>query len=122
MAWTKAIAMVDEHPDTPPRAPGSTEPARNHDSRLLERSAQQAARRARAARDVPEPSLGSRLGQIGMLGWMVVIPTLLCLWIGHWLDRRFATGVFFSAPLLMIGAAIGLWLAWRWMHRQNPED
>ncbi|WP_277428307.1 AtpZ/AtpI family protein [Trinickia sp. Y13] len=114
--------MVNEQPDAPPREPDSKEPARNHGSHLLERSAQQAMRRERAARKVPEPSLGSRLGQIGMLGWMVVIPTLLCLWIGHWLDRRLATGVFFSAPLLMIGAAIGLWLAWRWMHRQNPED
>ncbi len=114
--------MVNEQPDAPPREPDSKEPTRNHGSHLLERSAQQAVRRERAARKVPEPSLGSRLGQIGMLGWMVVIPTLLCLWIGHWLDRRLATGVFFSAPLLMIGAAIGLWLAWRWMHRQNPED
>jgi ATP synthase protein I len=27
--------------------------------------------------------------------------------------------VFFSAPLLMIGAAFGLWSAWKWMHRQT---
>jgi ATP synthase protein I len=39
--------------------------------------------------------------------------------IGHWLDRTFGTRVFFSAPLLMIGAAIGFWSAWKWMHRQQ---
>ena len=37
--------------------------------------------------------------------------------LGRWLDRMLGTGVFFSAPLIMIGAAIGLWSAWKWMHR-----
>jgi ATP synthase protein I len=83
------------------------------------RAARQAGKRAREARDEPEPSLGSRLGQIGILGWSIVIPTLLGLVIGHWLDRHFGTRVFFSAPLLMIGAAFGLWSAWKWMHRQT---
>jgi ATP synthase protein I len=86
---------------------------------VLERTAQRAVHRDRRAQDEPEPSLGARLGQIGILGWTIVVPTLLGLWLGHWLDRRFGTGVFFSAPLLMIGAAIGLWCAWRWMHRQS---
>ncbi|WP_175895380.1 AtpZ/AtpI family protein [Burkholderia pseudomultivorans] len=89
---------------------------------VLERTTQRAVRRDRQARDVPEPTLGSRLGQIGMLGWMIVIPALLALWVGHWLDRHFRTGVFFSAPLLMLGAAFGLWSAWRWMHRQGPGN
>jgi ATP synthase protein I len=95
---------------------------RKSDGYLLERTAQEAERRDRQARDVPEPSLGSRLGQIGILGWVIVAPALLCLWLGRWLDRQLGTGVFFSAPLLMIGAAIGLWCAWRWMHRQNTRS
>jgi len=78
-------------------------------------------RKRRAERE-PEPSLGSRLGQIGILGWTIVLPTLLGLAIGHWLDKHFATGVFFSALLLMVGAAIGLWSAWKWMHRQTRQD
>ena len=81
-----------------------------------------ATRRA-IARDVegrvdPEPSLGTRLGQIGVLGWTIIVPTLLCLFLGRWLDRTLGTGIFFSAPLLMAGAAVGFWSAWRWMHRQ----
>jgi ATP synthase protein I len=39
--------------------------------------------------------------------------------LGHWLDRTFGTRVFFSAPLLMLGAAVGFWSAWKWMHRQQ---
>lgn len=85
----------------------------------LAAAAQEAARRAARAREVPEPSLGSRLGQIGILGWAIVLPTLLGLALGRWLDRIFATRVFFSAPLLMAGAALGFWSAWKWMHRQQ---
>jgi ATP synthase protein I len=44
---------------------------------------------------------------------------LLGLALGHWLDRHFGTRVFFSAPLLMVGAGVGLWSAWKWMHRQT---
>lgn len=92
-------------------APVDLEP----EDRLAE-AARRAAKRAREGHDDPEPSLGARLGQIGILGWAIVIPTLLGLFIGRWLDQAFATGVFFSAPLLMIGAALGFWSAWKWMH------
>ncbi|MCB1493645.1 MAG: AtpZ/AtpI family protein [Rhodobiaceae bacterium] len=81
-------------------------------------AAQQAAERARLAGETPEPSLGARLGQIGVLGWMVVIPMLIGLFLGRWLDHRLGTGIFFSAPLLMIGAGVGFWSAWRWMHHR----
>ncbi|HWB49678.1 MAG TPA: AtpZ/AtpI family protein [Stellaceae bacterium] len=83
----------------------------------MTQAARQAAERAAEGEKVPEPSLGARLGQIGVLGWAIVVPTLLALLAGRWLDRTFATGVFFSAPLIMIGAGIGLWSAWKWMHR-----
>ncbi|RKE37929.1 ATP synthase protein I [Paraburkholderia sp. BL23I1N1] len=82
-------------------------------------AARQAAERNLRGREEPEPSLGSRLGQIGILGWAIVLPTLMGLGVGHWLDRTFGTRVFFSAPLLMIGAAVGFWSAWKWMHRQQ---
>ncbi|AOI95223.1 ATP synthase [Burkholderia sp. LA-2-3-30-S1-D2] len=103
-----------------PARPGPEAKTQEPDAPVLEQTAQRAVQRDRQARDVPEPTLGSRLGQIGMLGWIIVIPALLALWLGHWLDRHFQTGVFFSAPLLMLGAAFGLWSAWRWMHRQGP--
>ncbi|AOJ05393.1 MULTISPECIES: AtpZ/AtpI family protein [Burkholderia] len=88
----------------------------------VEQAARTAARRAaRGARD-PEPSLGRRLAQIGVLGWTILAPTLAALALGRWLDRVFASRVFFSAPLLMLGAALGFWLAWRWMKGQQDGD
>jgi len=85
-------------------------------------AARRAARQTAAGLADPEPSLGRRLGQIGILGWTVVVPTLMGLVLGRWLDRHFASGVFFSAPLLMLGAALGLWSAWRWMHKQGGSQ
>jgi ATP synthase protein I len=48
---------------------------------------------------------------------MVVVPTLVGLFIGRWLDSRFGTGIFWSAPLMMIGLFLGCWSGWRWMHK-----
>jgi len=86
------------------------------DDRMAD-AAKTAASRKRAAEDNPEPSLGNRLGQIGILGWSIVVPILLAVVVGRWLDRMFSMGVFFTAPLIMLGAGFGLWSAWKWMHR-----
>lgn len=81
----------------------------------LANAARRSADRAKASLENPEPSLGARLGQIGVLGWTIVVPTLLALALGRWLDREFATGIFFSAPLIIIGVIFGFWSAWKWM-------
>lgn len=65
-----------------------------------------------------EPSMARFAGQIGILGWMIVAPALGGLFVGRWLDSTFGTGIFWSAPFLMLGVAAGCWLAWRWMHKQ----
>ena len=61
------------------------------------------------------PSTARRLGQIGVLGWIIVTPMLAGLFAGRWLDHRFGSGLFWTAPLLMVGAGLGCWSAWRWM-------
>ncbi|HPD91134.1 MAG: AtpZ/AtpI family protein [Rhodobacter sp.] len=82
----------------------------------------QAARRAqdrdRAGEADPEPSLARRFGQIGVLGWMTVLPVLGGLVLGRWLDRLLGAGHLLTAALVFAGAVLGLWLALRWMHDQ----
>lgn len=94
-----------------------TAPAGGEPEDQLADAARRAADRSKQGFDEPEPSLGARLGQIGVLGWAIVAPILIGLLIGRWLDQILATGVLFSAALLMAGAAVGLWSAWKWMHR-----
>lgn len=91
---------------------------RNMEENHLEAAARDAARRERMRTNDPEPSLARRFGQIGILGWMIVIPMLGALLLGRTLDRMLGTGITLSAALTMAGAALGLWLAFRWMHEQ----
>lgn len=81
-------------------------------------AARNAVRRAEQLERDPEPSLGRRLGQMGVLGWMTVLPTLLGLVIGGALDHWLGSGITFAAALTMLGAAFGLWLAFKWMRDQ----
>ena len=62
-----------------------------------------------------DPSVARRLAQIGVLGWIIVTPMLIGIFIGRWLDRTFHSGLFWTAPLLMLGLALGCWSAWKWM-------
>ena len=63
-----------------------------------------------------EPSFVRYLAQVGALGWTIVVPTLLGVFLGRWIDRRLGTGIFWTGPLLLVGLALGCWSAWRWMH------
>jgi ATP synthase protein I len=60
-------------------------------------------------------SVARRLAQIGVLGWIIVVPMLIGVFVGRWLDRTFNSGLFWTAPLLMLGLALGCWSAWKWM-------
>lgn len=73
------------------------------------------ARRDRWLRE-GDMSVGRRLAQIGVLGWIFVVPTLAGLFFGRWLDAHFSTGIFWSAPLMLLGLCIGGWTAWKWMN------
>lgn len=88
------------------------------DPQPLRDAARDSAERERMRISDPEPSLGRRFGQIGILGWMIVIPVLMGIFAGSWLDRLLGTGITLSAALTMAGAALGLWLAFKWMHEQ----
>jgi ATP synthase protein I len=62
-----------------------------------------------------EPSVAHRLAQIGVLGWIIIVPMLIGIFAGRWLDQRLDTGLFWTAPLLLAGTALGAWSAWKWM-------
>jgi ATP synthase protein I len=63
-------------------------------------------------------SVGRRLAQIGVLGWMIVAPTLVGLFAGRWLDARLGDGIFWTGPCLMLGLGLGGWTAWTWMNAE----
>lgn len=65
-----------------------------------------------------EPTLMRQLAAVGVLGWIIVVPLLAGVALGRWLDRQLASGITFTAALMLAGLAIGCWSAWRWMHER----
>jgi ATP synthase protein I len=61
-------------------------------------------------------SIGRRLAQIGVLGWIFVLPTLAGLFCGRWFDVRFGSGIFWTAAFMVVGLCLGGWTAWKWMN------
>ena len=96
----------------------SPDPAPAHDASddFVSSLRTRADRHAKAEREGP-PSFGRYLAQVGVLGWTIVIPGLVGMFLGRWLDHRLGTGIFWTAPLMLAGLAIGCLGAWRWMHR-----
>jgi len=65
-----------------------------------------------------ERSLGQNLAMIGALGWTIVLPTIIGIFAGRWLDRQFNSGIFWTLGLLVAGLAVGCTFAWKRMHSE----
>jgi ATP synthase protein I len=80
---------------------------------LIEQARLRRDRNARWLRE-GDMSVGRRLAQIGVLGWIFVVPMLGGLFFGRWLDARLDSGLFWTVPLLVLGVCLGGWTAWKW--------
>jgi len=68
------------------------------------------------------------LGMMGLVGWSVVVPTLLGAALGVWLDKHHPGPHPWTLALMVVGLAIGCLNAWYWVAQQDkamrdePED
>jgi len=77
------------------------------------------ARKLKAQRQ--KPNVWSGLGLFGMIGWSIVIPTLLGALLGIWLDKRYKVDFSWTLSLLIAGLMIGCVIAWNWVQKENKE-
>jgi len=77
-----------------------------------------AARKIKARRN-PEQGVWFGLGMMGLIGWSVVVPTLLGAALGIWLDKRHAGPHSWTLALLAAGLTLGCLNAWHWVAREN---
>ncbi len=61
------------------------------------------------------------LGMMGLIGWSVVIPTLLGAALGLWLDQHHPGKHAWTLALLVAGLAIGCLNAWHWVAKEDKE-
>lgn len=58
-------------------------------------------------------------GLFGVVGWSIVVPTLLGVASGIWLDKKYPQSFSWTISLLFVGLAIGCLLAWHWVDKEN---
>lgn len=61
------------------------------------------------------------LGMMGLIGWSVVVPTLLGAALGIWLDRHHPSKHGWTLALLVAGLCIGCLNAWHWVSKEEKE-
>lgn len=76
-----------------------------------------AARKLEARRNPGHVWFG--LGMMGLIGWSVVVPTLLGAGIGVWLDARHPGERSWTLALLVAGLVLGCWNAWIWVAKED---
>jgi ATP synthase protein I len=123
--------VVDEHrqaPAKPPPAEGSggqaeetLEPAgqRSKDAPGFAAQAGTKAKRKLKARRDASQGVWFGLGMMGLIGWSVVVPTLLGAALGMWLDKRHPDAHSWTLALLVAGLAIGCLNAWHWVAKED---
>lgn len=79
-----------------------------------------AARKLKAQRDSIQ-GVWFGLGMMGLIGWSVVVPTLLGAAFGIWLDHRHPGSHSWTLALLVIGLVIGCLNAWHWVSKEDKE-
>ncbi|WP_019864303.1 AtpZ/AtpI family protein [Methylovulum miyakonense] len=77
-----------------------------------------AGRKLKARRNAT-PGVWSGLGMMGMIGWSVVVPTLLGAALGLWLDKHYPGPHSWTLALLVAGLTLGCWTAWYWVAKES---
>lgn len=65
-----------------------------------------------------ERPIWKNMSMIGALGWLIVVPTLIGVFVGRWLDDKLATGITVTGALTFLGACLGFYLAWKRMNQE----
>jgi ATP synthase protein I len=91
--------------------------------------ANQARRKLYARQAKPHGGVLFGFGFVGLVGWSVVVPTLLGMALGIWIDFKFPHRFSWTLALMLAGLSIGCLMAWEWvsqeqqrMARDQPPD
>ena len=95
---------------------GESDP--NDESALGREVRRQAARKLKARRQAAR-GVWFGFGMSGLIGWSVVLPTLLGVALGIWLDEHYPARHSWTLTLLILGLVLGCWNAWHWVTKEQ---
>ncbi len=78
-------------------------------------------RRKMIARKHKDRILWFGLETFGLIGWSVMVPTIISLVIGIWIDRAYPSPFSWTIMLLMAGIVLGCIMAWVWVARERKS-
>jgi ATP synthase protein I len=87
----------------------------------LSREVRDKARRKLKAQKEEHRSVWSGLGMFGLIGWSIVVPTLVGAALGAWLDRKYPQSFSWTLSLLLLGLILGCLLAWQWVEKERQD-
>ena len=100
--------MSDEPDNVPPKG----------GAKLADQIGAKASRKLKARRHA-HPGVWFGLGMMGLIGWSVVVPTLLGAMLGLWLDQHHPASHSWTLALLMAGLVLGCVNAWHWVAKED---
>ena len=59
------------------------------------------------------------LGMMGLIGWSVVVPTLVGAALGMWIDQHYPGEHSWTLALLIAGLCLGCANAWHWVANED---
>jgi len=77
-------------------------------------------RKLNARKENPQ-SIYMGFGVFGLIGWSVVLPTLLGALLGIWIDERFAGSRSYTLIFLLAGLLLGCLNAANWIAKENKK-
>lgn len=105
--------MLEDDPIPKPKLPSSAE-------QLIGRVASREARMIRRKKE-GAPNVLRAAALVGLIGWSVVLPMLIGIAIGTWIDHRWPSRYSWTLMLLVAGLAVGCVTAWNRI-KQEEED
>lgn len=75
-------------------------------------------RKIRARRE-KNRSVWFGFGMFGMVGWSIVVPTVLGIFLGIWIDQNWPSQFSWTLMLMLGGLIIGSMNAWSWVQRES---
>ncbi|MEZ5573889.1 MAG: AtpZ/AtpI family protein [Halioglobus sp.] len=91
---------------------------KSDETAFSEQVAAKAALKLKARRRV-DAGIWFGLGMMGLIGWSIVVPTLLGAALGIWLDAHHPAKFTWTLALLMAGLTLGCLNAWHWVAKED---
>lgn len=93
---------------------------KNNDNKFAKSVDAKATRKLKAQRK-EHRSVWMGLGNMGIVGWSIAVPTLLGLTAGYWLDKLYKSPISWTLNLLILGLLVGCISAWHWVSKEDSD-